>query len=136
MTRTLIALSSLAAALTLATSAGAANPVTVTIRHQLHGCHAWAVANGPFRATQALSLTHGSTLNFVDNDVMPHTLIQLTGSHVALMGSHMAKMGATAHITFLKPGTYVFGTKAGEDYMKGVKTIGEDNVLTLTVTVR
>jgi len=26
-------------------------------------------------------------------------------------------------------------TKAGEDYMAGVKTIGEDNVLRLTVVV-
>jgi hypothetical protein len=30
-----------------------------------------------------------------------------------------------------KPGVYVFGTKPGEDYMKGVTTTGADNVLTL-----
>jgi hypothetical protein len=39
-------------------------------------------------------------------------------------------------VTFTKPGVYTFTTKAGEDYMSGVKTIGEDNVLKLTVTVR
>jgi hypothetical protein len=31
--------------------------------------------------------------------------------------------------------TYIFTTKAGEDYMKGVKTSGEDNILRLVVTV-
>jgi hypothetical protein len=45
-------------------------------------------------------------------------------------------MGATTTVKFLHPGTYVFTTKPGEDYMKGVKTTGEDNVLTLKVVVR
>jgi plastocyanin len=136
MTRKLIALSSLAAALTLAASAGAANPVTVTIRHQLKGCHAWAVGNGPYRATQSLTIAKGSTVRFVDNDVMSHMLMQLTGPKVAVVGQTMAKIGASAHIRFAKAGTYVFATMAGEDYMKGVTTIGEDNVLRLVVTVK
>ena len=42
----------------------------------------------------------------------------------------------TLAVTFTKPGVYKFTTKAGEDFMSGVKTIGEDNVLRLTVTVR
>jgi hypothetical protein len=39
---------------------------------------------------------------------------------------------------FAKTGTYVFLTKAGEDYpsMSNMKTIGEDNVLRLVVKVR
>ena len=37
---------------------------------------------------------------------------------------------------FSRAGTYVFKTKPGEDYMAGFKTVGEDNVLTLTVKVR
>ena len=48
----------------------------------------------------------------------------------------MSHFGATSKVTFLRAGTYVFTTKAGEDYMKGVKTTGEDNVLTLKVVVR
>jgi hypothetical protein len=44
-------------------------------------------------------------------------------------------MGASVKVTFSKAGTYLFKTKAGEDYMPGVKTIGEDNILRLTVTV-
>jgi hypothetical protein len=44
-------------------------------------------------------------------------------------------MSARAHVGFPAKGTYVFTTKAGEDYMQGIKTIGEDNVLKLTVIV-
>jgi hypothetical protein len=44
-------------------------------------------------------------------------------------------MGASLKITFTKPGVYHFTTKPGEDYMAGMKTIGEDNVLKLTVIV-
>lgn len=47
----------------------------------------------------------------------------------------MAHMGATVKVSFTRPGVYRFTTKAGEDYMPGVKTIGEDNVLRLTVRV-
>jgi hypothetical protein len=47
----------------------------------------------------------------------------------------MARMGARTKVTFTKAGTYRFTTKVGEDYMKGVKTVGEDNVLKLTVVV-
>ncbi len=45
-------------------------------------------------------------------------------------------MNATTSVRFTRAGVYKFATKAGEDYMKGVKTVGEDNVLRLTVTVR
>jgi hypothetical protein len=44
-------------------------------------------------------------------------------------------MSATLRVTFPKAGVYTFTTKVGEDYMSGVKTIGEDNVLRLTVVV-
>jgi hypothetical protein len=46
-------------------------------------------------------------------------------------------MGAVVKITFSKDGVYRFTTKAGEDYpaMKGMETIGEDNVLKLKVVV-
>ena len=46
-------------------------------------------------------------------------------------------MGASLKVTFTQPGVYHFTTKPGEDYpgMNGMKTIGEDNVLRLTVVV-
>jgi hypothetical protein len=48
----------------------------------------------------------------------------------------MNHAGATTSVRFTRAGVYKFATKAGDDYMKGVKTVGEDNVLRLTVTVR
>ena len=50
--------------------------------------------------------------------------------------SNLNHPGATTKVKFAKAGVYTFKTRAGEDYMKGIKTIGEDNVLRLTVTVR
>jgi hypothetical protein len=44
-------------------------------------------------------------------------------------------MSAQAKVFFAKKGTYRFKTKAGEDYMSGMKTVGPDNVLRLTVVV-
>jgi plastocyanin len=121
----------------LASSAGAAPPsVQVVIRHQVRGCHSWAVNNGAYAATQRLTVAPGTVFTFTDNDLMPHTLVLLSGPGVNLHGAFMHKPGAQANLQLFTKGRYVFRTKAGEDYMKGVKTIGEDNVLKLIVTVK
>jgi hypothetical protein len=124
-------------ALAVAGSAAAAtNNATLTIRHQMHGCHNWTLDGGKsWHATQSIKFVRGAVLAVVDNDVMPHKLIQVSGPKATLVGAAMKKIGATAHVAFPVKGTYVFKTQAGEDYMKGVKTIGEDNVLKLVVTV-
>ena len=81
---------------------------------------------------------------------MPHKLVETSGPAVKIVrlspgmgmgmkgtfpAGMMARMGASSKVTFTKPGVYKFTTKVGEDYMSGVKTTGEDNVLKLTVTV-
>lgn len=114
--------------------ASAGNP-TLTIRHQLRGCHSWSFDGKTWRPSQSTSLARGSVLTVVDNDVMPHALVQLRGPKALLTGAAMKHMGASAHVVFGAKGTYVFTTKPGEDYMKGVTTMGEDNVLRLVVTV-
>lgn len=114
----------------------ASSNIGITIRHQTVGCHAWAVGNGAYMATHALTIKAGTTLTFTDNDVMSHTLVQLSGPKVTILGARLAKMGAHTAFRLTKPGTYVFGTKAGEDYSKGVVTKGPDNVLRLIVTVK
>ena len=136
----------------LATASPSRSDATVVIRHQVAHCHTWSVNGGPFRAGQRLSVQRGATITFVDNDVMPHQLVQLAGARVAMQntstmgmggGMHgstaaglMNHMGAATQIHLTKPGVYRFRTRAGEDYMAGFETTGEDNVLTLTVTVR
>jgi plastocyanin len=135
LTSTLV-LAAVTAAVTAASALAAPPSYQVQIRHQLTGCHAWSIAGGPFRASQTLTTAPGTQLTFVDNDVMPHTLVQLAGPKVTLTTPFMHKPGATATTQLFAKGRYVFRTKAGEDYMKGVKTVGADNVLRLVVVVR
>jgi plastocyanin len=125
------------AAVVFAATASAHAPKTVTIRHQMRGCHSWSFANGPYKATLKIHVDRDLTLRFVNNDVMPHKLVQLAGPKAMIMKANMNKMGAVAVLNFPRAGHYRFTTKPGEDYpsMGGVKTIGEDNVLRLTVVI-
>ncbi|MGB2875390.1 MAG: hypothetical protein WBB76_07950 [Gaiellaceae bacterium] len=132
----------LTAALAMASTSGthsaakAPAHATVAIRHQTHGCHAWSLNGHAYRASVSGALARGGTITFFDNDVMPHKLIQQSGPAVTYKGQRaMRHMGASVTVTFPKAGVYRFTTKAGEDYMSGIKTIGEDNVLRLTVRV-
>jgi plastocyanin len=114
-----------------------AKKASVTIRHQTHGCHSWSINGGAGRASLTTTLARGGTIKFVDNDVMSHKLIKTSGPAVRYVGNpSMRHMSASVSVKFAKAGTYRFTTKAGEDYPGiHVKTIGEDNVLRLTVKV-
>jgi hypothetical protein len=150
----LVFLAVAASILVLAATAAATPPRTaaLVIQHVTVGCHSWSLNGGKLAVAQTVSLARGGSLTISDNDVMPHTLVQLAGpavtvtrvatpmsSVMGLKGSvppaTLAHVGAELKVTFAKPGTYRFTTKAGEDYMKGIKTIGPDHVLKLTVTV-
>jgi plastocyanin len=148
----IIAAAAGAAALVAGASGTAGGSATVSIRHQRAHCHTWSVNGGAFRAAQSLTMARGSTITFIDDDVMPHRLVELAGPAVTMrngstmpMGGRMHRpaapglmnhMGASTTVTLAAPGVYRFRTRAGEDYMAGIATTGEDNVLTLRVTVR
>jgi plastocyanin len=122
---------------TSAATAQAPRSIKVVIQHQMRGCHAWSVNGGAVAASRSARLATGGSATFTDNDIMPHKLILTRGPAVKFVGNAaMNHMGASVKVVFTKAGTYRFTTKAGEDY-KGMamKTIGEDNVLHLTVTV-
>jgi plastocyanin len=133
----------LAAALATVIAAGAASAAStssgasVVIRHQMRGCHTWSVNSGPFKASQSITLKRGSWLTVTNNDVMPHKLELKSGPVLRIAPATLGHMGALVKVTFARSGVYHFVTKAGEDYpaMAGMKTIGEDNLLRLTVTV-
>jgi plastocyanin len=110
---------------------------TVTIRHQMRGCHAWSFNGSAYKPSLKITVARGTTLKVIDNDVMPHKLVQLSGPRAKLFSPAMKHMAAQAKVVFPKKGTYRFMTKAGEDYpnMSMMKTIGEDNVLRLVVVV-
>jgi hypothetical protein len=121
--------------------AGAASATTsashaaLLIRHQTHGCHSWSVNGGPYKVNQSITLRRGGWLTVTDNDIMSHKLVKTSGPTLLIAHPTLSHTGATLKVTFLKAGVYHFTTKAGEDYMAGMKTIGEDNVLRLTVVV-
>ena len=111
---------------------------TVLIRHQTRGCHTWSYAGTGWHARLSITLDRDTkALSFVNNDVMPHRLIQLRGPHATISHANMNHMSGRAVVRFSRAGTYVFGTKPGEDYpnMRMGETVGKDNVLRLTVGV-
>ena len=130
-----IAALALVAMFAITATASAHLPKTVTIRHQVRGCHTWSFDSGPYKASLRVRIDRDSGLFVTNDDVMPHKLIQLAGPHATIAKPNMNHMDAHAYVTFKRAGVYRFTTKPGEDYMKGMKTIGEDNVLRLTVTV-
>jgi plastocyanin len=145
---TLLVLAGVLAA--LAPAASRSTHASLVIRHQTRGCHAWSLNGGTYRASQTIAIRHGGSITVTNNDVMPHRLVETSGPAVTytrlsaggMMGlkgtsgpSMLQHMGASSKITFAAAGVYRFTTKAGEDYMTGVKTVGEDNVLHLTVRV-
>jgi plastocyanin len=103
----------------------------------MRGCHTWSVNGGAFAASRTARVATGGSATFLDNDIMSHKLVLTSGPAVKFVGNRaMGHMGASVKVVFTRAGTYRFTTKPGEDY-KGItmKTVGEDNVLHLTVTV-
>ena len=128
------------AAALLAAGAAAAAPTqsaSLVIRHQVRGCHTWSINGGTYKASQTLTLARGGQLTIRNNDVMPHKLVKLSGPALTFGPAGMSHMGASLKVKFTHSGVYHFTTKPGEDYpaMAAMKTVGEDNVLRLTVRV-
>jgi plastocyanin len=126
------------AALAVTSAAPAGGTGTMTIRHQMRGCHAWSFNSGPFKASQSVSVKAGTVLRFTNNDVMPHKLIQAAGPKMRLSHPNMSKMASSATVKLTQKGVYRFTTKPGSDYASAgvMKTVGADNVLNLTVRVK
>jgi hypothetical protein len=129
---------SAAAAIVFALPAGSQPGPTLTIRHQTRGCHSWSFNGGTSSASLSVTMKRGTTLTVIDNDIMPHTFVQVSGPKLRLPASaFMHRMGASTKVTFANGGLYSLTTKAGEDYptYSKVKTVGADNVLRLKVRV-
>jgi plastocyanin len=125
-------------ALAVTSAAPAVGTGTIAIRHQTRGCHSWSFNSGPFNPSLSASVKAGTVLRFTNNDVMPHKLVQAAGPKVRLAHPNMIKMASPATVKLTQKGVYRFTTKAGEDYAwaGSMKTMGEDNVLHLTVRVK
>jgi plastocyanin len=154
MKRAVSALFATAIAAVFAASALAAPAASTTlvITHKVQGCHIWALNGAKPAVNQTIKLHPGQTLTIRNSDLMPHQLIKTSGSAVTMnlvssgvmstgtlkapyAAGMMPHMASTLRVAFPKAGTYTFKTAAGEDYMAGVKTVGEDNVLKVKVVV-
>jgi len=126
------------AALVFTSVAPAAGTATITISHQTRGCHMWQLGHANPKPSLSVTLRVGTVLRFVNNDVMPHRLIQQAGPKLRLTHASMNRLSAATSVKLAHKGVYRFTTKAGEDYpsMSSMKTIGEDYVLHLTVHVK
>jgi hypothetical protein len=136
--RLVAALAACGAALLVSSASAHGTASTLTIRHQMRGCHTWSFNGGAYKATQSITLSRRATLAVKNNDVMPHKLVRTSGPAVQIRTASMSRMGAVARVRFAKAGVFHFKTKPGEDYSWASKmeTKGEDNVLRLTVTIR
>lgn len=127
-----------AAAVLVPSAAPAGSTATITISHQVRGCHAWSFNSGPIRPTLSVTVARGTVLKFVNNDVMPQLLIQTAGPKVRIVHPNMDRMASTAKTTLTKKGLYRFKAKAGPYYkwVGGGDTVGKDFVLRLTVRAK
>jgi plastocyanin len=125
-------------ALVVTAAAPAGGTGTITISHEMRGCHSWSFNSGPIKPSLSVNVKANTVLRFTNNDVMPHKLIQVAGPKVRLAHPNMLKMASSATVRLTQKGIYRFTTKAGEDYSwaASMKTSGEDHVLRLTVRVK
>jgi plastocyanin len=137
--KTIVLVAAFAVALMSPAGPSAAPSRTITITHVMRGCHAWDLGRGAMRPTMAITVKRGAVVKFVNNDVMPHRLVLVSGPKVQLKGANMNRMAANATATFATPGLYRFKTVFGAFFPWAASMsskIGRMNVLHLTVHVQ
>jgi hypothetical protein len=155
-TASLLTASAIAAVFAAAVSAAAPKSASLQINHFLRHCHNWSLNGGTYKPNQAVTLARGGTLLVTNDDMMVQDLVKTSGPAVqrqlvrqSHMGSMhmtmpmngkpspyaMSHMGAQLKVTFPQAGSYHFKLVDRGDYFDNIKTIGDDNQLTLTLTV-
>ena len=151
-----LALSSLAALTVTGLSSAAPKSASLHINHFVHGCHSWSLNGGAYHPRQVVQLATGGSLVVTNDDLMVQDLVKTSGpavtmalirqSHMSTMHMTMpmngkpspyamSHMGAQVKVTFAHAGSYRFKLVDRGDYFANIKTVGEDNSPTLTVTV-
>ncbi len=120
----------------VAAPAAASPTVRLTIVHTLRGCHVWNLGAKNLGATAKLTVKRGARIEIRANCPMDFVVTQVAGPKVAL-GAPRLYAGTTRTITFRKAGLYrlkVKNVQTPEE--RGLVTLGETNVPTLTIVVR
>lgn len=119
----------------LAAPAPAPARVQVEITHAVRGCHQWGRGQAKFGAAYKTAVRAGGRVDVRESEQMTFDVTQLAGPAIAL-GDQLVP-GETQSFVFAKPGTYrlkLVNTERSTDV--GLQSLGEDNVLTLTVVVK
>jgi hypothetical protein len=104
------------------------------IVHYFRGCHVWsrAAVIGP---SARVSVVHGTKLTIRVSCPMDFDLSQVAGPALGL-GSRRLYAGTTTSIAFKARGVYKLVAKNVKSSAEaGLQTLGDDNLLTLTVRV-
>jgi len=110
--------------------------VQLTIIHTVQGCHVWQAAAHSLGAATKVTVPRGGKVTVRISCPMDFTLRQVAGPRIAL-GDPTLHTGTQRTFAFPKKGVYVLrATNIQSSEEMGMQTLGSDNVLTLTVTVR
>jgi hypothetical protein len=110
--------------------------VRLAIVHTVHGCHVWHSGTGDVGAATKLTLRRGDKLELRVTCPMDFTLTKLRGPRVTI-GDPTLHSGTVRSITFRARGIYVLhASNIQSSAEMGLQTLGPDNGLTLTITVR
>ena len=134
-------LSGVLALAVLAAPAGVAAATSPTVRlaiiHAMRGCHVWGTASSqPLAPSRTIAVHRGTKLQIRVSCPMSFLLAQTAGPKLDLGDTRMYP-GTVRTIVFARAGVYKFSaTNVETSEQVGLQTIGPDNVLGLTVTVR
>lgn len=137
--RSHLRLALLAAALSVATPAGAAavSPtVRLAIAHVAQHCHVWRTSTRTLGASTKLTMKRGTRLVIRSDCPMDFDYAQTRGPKLAL-GNPRTFAGDTRVIVFRKAGIYrLTATNVQTPEERGLVTLGETNTLKLIVVVK
>lgn len=131
----LVLLVALAAAGTAQAATKPPARVQIQIVHALRGCHQWGNGVATFGAAYNATVRTGGRVDVRESEQMIFDVTQLAGP--AIDTGDQLVPGETQSFRFAKPGTYrlqLVNTERSTDV--GLQSLGDDNVLTLTVRVR
>jgi len=126
----------LAVVLAFFAAAAPSKTVRLEIVHVVQGCHVWASPTRQLGPSAKLTVTRGTRLVVRVSCPMDFTVKQVRGPKLSI-GDPTFYTGTQRTIVFAKRGVYVLSAvNIQSSEQMGLQTLGPDNHLSLTVTVR
>jgi len=117
-------------------AASRAPTIALSIIHVVRGCHVWARPSGAIGSDSTISVKPGTRVKIRLVCPMDFDVSQTRGPKLAI-GGRRFYTGSTRVLVFRKAGVYRLRAKNVQTSEEvGLQTLGEDNVLRLTVRVK